>query len=156
MGRPGASAHSRTHLCPRASSLSFSSLVSPPRPLGSGLLGRGDPRYFIYCYVATDAGLASHRARLWQGGPASTYCRFRWYCFFFAVRRFVTGTCFPGVRPLALPEVRKGPWPLRRPRGDGNGGRFVRSPCLLSWRGLRLCAVHQTLSLFRPCTVTVH
>ena len=33
-------------------------------------------------------------------------------------------------------------------RGDGNGGRFVRSPCLPSWRGLRLFAVHQMLYLF--------
>ena len=38
------------------------------------------------------------------------------------------------------------PWPLRRPRGDGNGGRFVRSPCLTSWRGLRHYALHQMLS----------
>ena len=54
--------------------------------------------------------------------------------FFFAVRRFVTGT-----------------WPLRRPRGDGNGGRFVRSPCLPWWCGLRLLyAVHQTLSPLVP------
>ena len=40
------------------------------------------------------------------------------------------------VRPHAVPC--KGPWPLQRSRGDGNGGRFVRSLCLLSWRGLRL------------------
>ena len=128
----GAIAHSRPHLCPRASSLSFSSLVSPLRPLGLGLLGRCDPRAFICFYVVTDAGPASHRVRLWQGGPASTYCRFRHPLFLF------TGTCFLGVRLLALPEVRKGPWPLQRPRGDGNGGRFVRSPCLPSWCGLRL------------------
>ena len=44
-------------------------------------------------------------------------------------------------------EDHKRPWPLWRPRGDGNGGRFVRSPCLPSWRGLRLHAVHQMLSL---------
>ena len=72
MAPAGVFAHSRAHLCPRASSLSFSSLVSPLRPLGSGLLGRGDPRYFIYFYAVTDAGPASHRVRLWQGGPAST------------------------------------------------------------------------------------
>ena len=79
MARPGAIAHSRTHLCPRASSLSFSSLVSPLRPLGLGywvvatlgILGRCDPRYFIYFYVVTDAGPASHRVHLWQGGLAS-------------------------------------------------------------------------------------
>ena len=54
------------------------------------------------------------------------------------------------VRLLALPEDRKRPWPLRGSRGDGIGGRFVRSPCLLSWRGLRLYAVQQTLSLSVP------
>ena len=37
------------------------------------------------------------------------------------VRRFATGTRFPGVRLLALPVLRKYPWPLRRSRGDGNG-----------------------------------
>ena len=73
----------------------------------------------------------------------------------FAVRRFVTGTRLLRVRLLG--QVRKRPWPLRRSRGDGNGGRFVRSPCLHSWRGLRLLyAVHQTLSLFGPCTAMVH
>ena len=95
MAPAGAIAHSRAHLCPHASSLSFSSLVSPLWPLGSGLLGRGDPRYFICCYVVTDAGPASHRVRLWQGGPASTYYRFRWYCFFFAVDVLLRVLVFP-------------------------------------------------------------
>ena len=91
----------------------------------------------------TDAGPASHRVRLWQGGPASTYYRFR-----LLVLQF-TGTSVPGVRLLALPEYRKRPWPLRRPTGDVNGGRFVRSPCLPSWCGLRLLyAVHQILFLW--------
>ena len=80
--RPRAIAHSRACLCPRASSLSFSSLVSPLQPLGSGLLGRGDPRSFLFLFVVTDAGPASHRVRLWPGGPASTYCLFRWFCCF--------------------------------------------------------------------------
>ena len=81
MAPAGAIAHSRAHLCPRASSFSFSSLVSPLRPLGLGLLGRCDPRSFVFFYVFTDAGPASHRVRLWQGGPASTYCSFRlWFC----------------------------------------------------------------------------
>ena len=66
---------------------------------------------------------------------------------FYAVRCYVTGTRLLQVRLLGHPELRKRPWPLRRPRGDGNGGRFVRSPCLPSWRGLRLYAVHQMLSL---------
>ena len=97
----------------------------------------------------TDANPVSHPVRLWQGGPASTCCRFR-----LLVLQF-TGTSIPGVRLLALPEFRKRPWPLRRPRGDGNGGRFVRSPCLPSWCGLRLYAVHQTLSLC-SCAVSVN
>ena len=48
MAPAGAIAHSRAHLCPRASSFSFSSLVSPLRPLGLGLLGRCDPRSVIF------------------------------------------------------------------------------------------------------------
>ena len=132
MARPGAIAHSRAHLCPRASSLSLSSLVSPLRPLGLGfLLARGSVRSSMYFYVVTDAGQASHRVRLWQGGPASTYCRFRWYSCFYAVRRYVTGTRLLQVRLLGHPELRKRPWHPWRPRGDGNGGRFVRSPCFL-------------------------
>ena len=144
MAPAGATAHSRPHLCPRASSLSFSSLVSPLRPLGLGLLGRCDPRALIYFYLVTDAGPASHRVR--QGGPASTYCHFR------LLVLLLTGTCFPGVRLLALPEVRKGPWPLWRPRGDGNGGRFVRSPCLL--RGA-VCACCTPYTRYFPFLVPV-
>ena len=68
-------------------------------------------------------------------GPASTYCRFR------LLVLLLTGTRLLRVRLLGLPDVRKRPWPLRRPRGDGNGGRFVRSPCLPSWRGWRLLYV---------------
>ena len=73
----------------------------------------------------------------------------------------VTGTRLLRDRLLGHPDVRKRPWPLRRPRGDGNGGRFVRSPCLPSWRGLRFYAIHQMLSFwhlfpFVPCTATVH
>ena len=68
----GAIAHSRPHLSPRAFFLSLSSFVSPLRPLGLGLLGRCDPRSFIFFYDVTDAGPASHRVRLWRGGPVST------------------------------------------------------------------------------------
>ena len=71
MAPAGAIAHSWHHLCPRASYPSFSTLVSPLRPLGLGLLGRCDPRSFIFFYDVTEAGPASHRVRLWQGGPAS-------------------------------------------------------------------------------------
>ena len=44
MARPGAIAHSRPHLSPRASFLSFFSSVAPLRPLGLGFLGRGPRR----------------------------------------------------------------------------------------------------------------
>ena len=146
MAPAGAIAHSRDHLCPRASSLSFSSLVSPLRPLGLGLLGRGDPRSSVFLCVVTDAGPASHRVRLWQGGPASTILAvFAGFAVF--IPYDVTGTRLLRDRPLGHPDVRKRPWPLRRPREDGNGGRFVRSLCLPSWRGLRFYAVHQMLSL---------
>ena len=57
--------------------------------------------------------------------------------------------CFRRVLGSALPEVCNRPGSSRGPRGDGNGGRFVRSPCL-PWY-----AVHQLLSLV-PCAVTVH
>ena len=56
-----------------------------------------------------------------------------------------------------LPEVRKCPWPLRRPRGDGNGGRFVRSPCLLRGAVCACCTPYtRYFLLFGPCTVMVH
>ena len=152
MAPPGAIAHSRARLCPRASPFSFSSLVSPLRSLGMGLLGRCDPRSFFFFYDVTDAGPASHRVRLWQRGPASTIL---------AARRSIVWRLwysYPSSSSMALPEVFKRPWPLWRPRGDGNGGRFVRSPCLPSWRGLRLLYAvhHQMLSLFGPCTAMVH
>ena len=132
MAPPGAIAHSRARLCPRASPFSFSSLVSPLRPLGLRLLGCCDPRSFFF-YDVTDAGPASHRVRLWQGGPASRYCRFR------LLVLLLTGTRLLRVRLLGHPNVRKRPWPLWRPR--------VASSALPSWRGLRLYAVHQMLSL---------
>ena len=84
----GAIAHSRPHLRPRVSFLSLSPFVSLLRPLGLGfLLARGHFRSLTYFYDVTDAGPASHRVRLWQGGSASTFCRFLWYCCFYAVRR---------------------------------------------------------------------
>ena len=51
MAPPGAIAHSRGRLYPRASFLSLSSFVSPLRPLGLGLLGRSDPRSFATLLV---------------------------------------------------------------------------------------------------------
>ena len=59
----------------------------------------------------------------------------------------VTGIRAPQVRLPGHPKLRKRPWPLRRSRGDGNGGRFVRSRCFLSWCSLHFYAVYQMLSL---------
>ena len=75
MAPAGAIAHSRDHLCPRASSLSFSSLVSPLRPSGLVFFWVVATLGLFSISSITDAGPASHRVRLWQGGPASTYCR---------------------------------------------------------------------------------
>ena len=41
------------------------------RGLSVGLIGLLGRRGLFMQYVATDAGLASYRVRLWQGGPAS-------------------------------------------------------------------------------------
>ena len=71
---------SRSHRALQGSSLPscfvyliLSSFVSPLLPLGLGLLlVRGYVRRLTYFYDVTDAGPASHRVRLWQGGLAST------------------------------------------------------------------------------------
>ena len=104
----GAIAHSWHHLCPRASSPSFSTLVSPLRALGLGLLGRCDPRSFIFFYDITDAGPASHRVRLWQGGPASTYCRFRLLLFLFFVLVFLQFVCWLFLKFARAPGLSGG------------------------------------------------
>ena len=141
-------AHSRAHLCPRASSL-FTILPRLATPaLRLGVFGSLRPSVF-YLF------LRRYGRRPGQPSSSSLARRacvhvlpFCWYSCFYAVRRYVTGTRFPGVRLLRLfLNFVSAPGSLRRPRGDGNGGRFVRSPCLPSWRGLRLLyAVHQMLS----------
>ena len=53
-------------------------------------------------------------------------------------------------------KFRKRSWPLRGSRGDGNGGRFVRSPCLPSWRGfapLRCTSDAVTLTFVSLCSL---
>ena len=98
-------------------------------------LPRCDPRSFILFYDVTDAGPASHRVRLWQGGPASIFD-------FVRVRVF-----FEYMATDAL-KFASTPGPLRGSRGyapmgaDGGG-------CSL------LCAVFQMRSLL-PCTATVN
>ena len=81
---------------------------------------------FFYVVTGRRSGQPSSSSS-GKEGLRPRICRFRWYCCFFAVRRYVTGTRLLPDRPLGHPDVRKRPWPLRRPREDGNGGRFVRS-----------------------------
>ena len=123
MAPAGAIAHSRSHLCPRASTLSFSSLVSPLRPLGVGLLGRCDPRSV---FLATTLRTQVRPAIGFVSGKEGLRPRI---AIFSSLVFLFTGTSFPRDRLLALPEFRNSPWPLRRSRGDVNGGRCVRSPC---------------------------
>ena len=138
---------SRCHRALEASSvpscfvLFFSSFVSPLQPLGLGLLGRCDPRNFFF-FDVTDAAIE------FVSGKEGLRPLFSLDV---DLLYGTTGIRTLQVRLLALPEDHKRPWPLRGSRGDGNGGRFVRSPCLPSWRGLRLLhAVHQMLSLLVP------
>ena len=157
MARPGAIAHSRAHLCPRASSLSFSSLVSPLRPLGLGLLGRCDPRSFLSFYVVTDAGPASHRVRLWQGGPASTYCRFRWYCCFLPydvtlrVLVFFEFVYWDTLMFVSAPDLSG---------GRGEMAMAVASSARLAFLRGAVCACctlyTRCFPFFGPCTAMVH
>ena len=76
---PGAIAP-RPHLSPRASSLSFSSFVSPLRPLGLGLLGRCGPRSLIFLRrygrrsgQPSSSSLA-RRACVHYSGSSAFYC----------------------------------------------------------------------------------
>ena len=135
MAHPGAIAHSRAHLCPQAS-------ISPLRPLGLGSNGSWQrSESFVF--------LRRYGRRSGQPSSSSLARRacvhvlpFSWYSCFYAVRRYVTGTRLQ-VRLLGHPELRKRPWPLLRPRGDGNGGG------LPSTLYTRCCP-------FVPCTATVH
>ena len=157
MDPPGAIAHSRALLCPRASFLSFSSSVAPLWPLGLGILGRGSVRslrrYGRRSGQPSSSSLA-RRACVHVLPYSSAVCRgtqFHAGCGC-GLLYDVIGIRAPQVRLPGLPEVCKRPWPLRGSREDGNGGRFVRSPCLPLWRGLRLCALYQMLSLCSLCS----
>ena len=140
---PGAIAHSRARVYPRASFLSLSSFDSPLRPLGLGLLGRFRPselcdvtrttlRTQVRPAIELVSGKEGLRPQFWLVDD---------------LLYDATGIRTLQVRLPGHPEVRKRPWSLRGSRGGGDGGRFVRSPCLPSWRGLRRDAVYQMLSL---------
>ena len=114
---------------------SYSSLVSPLQPLGSGLLGRGDPRPFFLCRYGRRSG---------QPSSSSLARRACVHVLPFSLPYGVTIRVFVFFK-FVYRDTLKLASPLSR--GDGNGGRFVRSPCLPSWRGLRFYAVRQMLSL---------
>ena len=139
---PGAIAHSRPRLCPRASTLSFSSLVSPLRPFGLGLLGRCDPRSLTYFFDVTDAGPASHRVRLWQGGPVHVLP-------FSSPGIAVYGDKFSSRSSTGSSRISQGPLASREVEERWQW-RSLRSLALPSYY-----AVQQTLSL-GSCAATVH
>ena len=119
MAHPGAIAHSRALLCPRASTLSLSSSVAPLSPLGLGVLGRGSVRSLPYF---TTLRMQVRSAIEFVSGKEGLRPLF---CLLGVLLYCVSGIRALQARLLALPEVCKRPWPLWRPRGDGNAGRFV-------------------------------
>ena len=136
MAPAGAIAHSRAHLCPRAVSLSFSSLVSPLRPSGLGLLGRCDPRSspLFFSSLRTQvrqaiefvSGKEGLRPRI-----AVFVCGVPWY----AVAPWLWGTCFlrvHGQDHLGLYK-RQGRW---------------------QWRSLRPLALLSFVARFAPLRCT--
>ena len=137
MAPAGAIAHSRPLLSPCASFLSFFSSVAPLRPLGLGFLGRGLRRSTTL--FTTTLRTQVRPAIEYVSGEEGLRPR---------LRRYVTGTRLLQVRLLGHPKLRKRPWPLRRSRGDGNGGRFVRSRCFLLWCSMHFYTVFQMLSLW--------
>ena len=138
MAHPGAIAHSRPHLSPRASVLSLSSSVSPLRPSSLGLLGRGGPRsctsLFVRRYGQPSSSSLARRACVHVLPFSSPGIAVHGYKF---SSNSSTGSSRISIALLFSPEA----------EGDGNGGRLVRSPCPPSWRGLRLYVVHQMLSI---------
>ena len=104
------------------------------------MLARGSVRCLIYFYDVTDAGPAIEFVSGKEGLRPLFWLDDELLYDAIGIRTLQ-------VRLPGHPEDRKRPWPLRGSRGDGNGGRFIRSPCLPSWRGLRLYAVRQMLSL---------
>ena len=165
----GAIAHWRPHLRPRASFLSFSSFVSPLRPLPP------PSSFFPFVFLlrlATPALRLGVLAGSWQrsepyvllrrygrrsGQPSSSPLARR-ACvhvlpfslvLLFLCRTTFTGTSIPRVRLLGHPDVRNRKWPLRGSRRDGNGGRFARSLCPFLTQYTRCCPLG-------PCTDAVH
>ena len=146
MAPAGAIAHSRPHLCPRALTLSLSSLVSPLRPLGMG-----------FWVVATLGLLCVSTTLRTQVQPAIEFVsgkeglRPLFWLFSFLLYG-VTGIRAPQVRLLAHPEFRG------LSGGRGEMAMAVASSARLAFlRGAvcACCTLRQLLSLFGPCTAVV-
>ena len=152
MAPAGAIAHLRAHLCPRASVLSFSSFVSPLRPLGLGLLGRGDPRSYTSLFVRRygrrsgqpSSSSLARRACVHFSGCSAFYCMTSlvFVPFKFVHWLFLKFASAPGLSG-----------------GRGEMAMEVASSARLAFlRGAvcGCCTLRQTLSLVGPCTAMVH
>ena len=87
------------------------------------LSSRDTPAYAVWWFRLAHPGLRQLYADFHSRPSGTGLSRAVVRAYF--IRRFVTGTRFPGVRLLALPVLRKCPWPLRRSRGDGNGRPLI-------------------------------
>ena len=88
-----------------------SRVLAALRSLSVGLIALLGLRGLFIQYDVTDAGPASHRVRLWQGGPASILTSCSGTLWYAVVRRGTqfTGTGFPRVHGQALLELWKSP-----------------------------------------------
>ena len=151
MARPGAIAHSRAHLCPRASVLSFSSSVAPLWPLGLGIIGSWRPSE-LYVVISTSLRTQVRPAIEFVSGKEGLRPRIAvfdsWYCSS-RIQEFLEFVCWDTLKFASAPGLFG---------GRGEMAMAVASSARLAFlRGasLRLYAVHQMLSLFGPCTVMV-
>ena len=148
MAPPGAFAHSRARLCPRASSLSFFSLVSPLRPLGLGLLGRCDPRVFFFTTLRTQVRPAIEFVSGKEGLRPGIAAFVSWYC---CLRVLVF---FEFVYWLFLKFARAaGP-----SGGRGEMAMAVASSARIAFLRGAVCAstLYTRCCPFVPCTATGH
>ena len=117
-----------------------------------GVSGCGRVRSPMFFFVVTEAGPASHRVRLWQGGPASTVCGVfaavllcddHWY------------SCFLKFGYWLSLKFARPPGPFG---GRGEMAMAVASSARLAFFRGAVCASTPCTRCgpFVPCTATVH
>ena len=140
MAPPGAIAHSRALLCPRASSLSLSSSVAPLSPLGLGVLGRGSVRSEFYVFLRrygrrsgqpSSSSLARRACVHYSGCSALRIAVFdSWYCSL-RVQVFIEFVYWLSLKFARAPGLSRG------------RGRW-------QWRSLRPLAMPSFVARFAP------